>query len=130
MRVTMGVVMYKSTMMKGMITSSAKSEGTAFWDAWLQAHITDQNQAFKEKKKPKPPSSIKSKDNANAGLLGTEDYTSEKELKALFNNHTLADKHEVKLEILLGISCDEFFKDFVGDDAQYSLDKFYDKRGE
>lgn len=129
MRITMGVVMYKSTMMKGMITSSAKAEGTAFWDAWLLAHITEQNHVFKEKKKPKPPSSIKSKDNL-AGALGTEDYTTEKELKALFNNHTLADKHEVKLEVLLGLSCEDFFKDFVGDDAAHSLAKFYDSRGE
>ena len=53
LRITLGVIFYKSTMMKGMIQSNAKQEGTAFWNDWHTGQIKENGLVFKEKKKPK-----------------------------------------------------------------------------
>jgi len=58
------------------------------------------------------------------------DYTTEKELRALFSATAPNTDHKVSLESLISLHAQDFYKLYLGDDAEFSMTKFYEFRGE
>lgn len=46
------------------------------------------------------------------------DYTKESELKALVSQHTLMPNHAIQMEIMTSLSCQDFFKNYMSDEAE------------
>ena len=88
--------------------------------------MKDKGYEFVQQDKPRSPSDVKSQE----ALDPNADYTKESELKALFSNHQCPTDHKVQMEALLSLNCQDFYKNYLADDAEYEFSKFIQSRGE
>jgi hypothetical protein len=59
-----------------------------------------------------------------------EDYTTAAELTALLDQHTIMKDQVEYVNMNLGLSVEDFYKSYIEDNAEFSMDKFYEERGE
>ena len=58
------------------------------------------------------------------------DYTTRKELEDLIASYTIKDDWKLAFTCVLGLSLQDFYAKFFGDNAQYGTDVFFDEKGE
>lgn len=51
------------------------------------------------------------------------DYTKESDLRALLQSHTMLPEHKVQTELLLSISCSDFYDLYLEDRAEFGFEK-------
>ena len=78
---------------------------------------------FVEQKKPAPKA-------APGQPIEIEDYTTEKQLKAMFLKVKPRDEFLVAQEAVLGLSAAQFWEKYYKDDAENGFDKFMEAKGE
>jgi hypothetical protein len=130
----MNAIFSKFSMLKSVIKSGAEGDSKDMMQLY-KTHLSERGLDFVEKKRP-PPQAYKPVNSPANGagkvqVEDKEDYTTEAELNALFNQQpAMAKEATVYVNLLIGMSVDEFYKTYLQEDAEKCMLKWYTARGE